>query len=52
MVPCSHVLYAIYALGVVAHNPAAYGPAWRETAYVDLGQDPGFTDELLQEVFQ
>ena len=40
LVPCSHVMYAIYALGVVT----------KKTAYVDLGQDPGFTGEHLQEV--
>ena len=45
-------MYAVYALGVVAHNPAAYSPKWQKTAYVDLGIDPGFTDELLREVFQ
>ncbi len=44
--------YAIYALGVVAHNPAAYDSQWHRTAYVDLGQDPAFTDEFLAEVFQ
>ena len=50
--PCTHCMYAVYALGVVAHNPAAYSPKWQKTAYVDLGIDPGFTDELLREVFQ
>ena len=33
-------MYAIYALGVVT----------QKTAYVDFGQDPGFTGEHLQEV--
>ena len=50
--PCSHVMYALYALGVVAHNPAAYSSKWHRTAYLDLGQDPNFTDDFLREVFQ
>jgi hypothetical protein len=50
--PCSHVQYALYALGVVAHNPGVYTTQWHKTAYVDLGQNPDFSDELLAEVFQ
>jgi hypothetical protein len=50
-VPCAHVMYALFALGVVAFNPASYTPQWRNVVYVDLGQDPAFNEEALDDVF-
>jgi hypothetical protein len=36
----------------LAYNPGVYTTQWNKTAYVDLGQNPDFSDELLAEVFQ
>jgi hypothetical protein len=44
-------MYALYALGVVAYNPAAYTPKWRNVVYVDVGQDLAFTEDVLADVF-
>ena len=48
-VPCAHVLFAVYALGLLSANPGAFRSSHRRRNYFDTGNVTGFNAELWAE---
>ena len=48
---CAHVATAVYALGLLAHDPAAWRTAWREYNYIDTGRPQAQAQDLLRGLF-
>ena len=48
-VPCAHVLFAVYALGILSWNPGAFQTTHQRRNYMDAGNVEGFNAELWSE---
>jgi hypothetical protein len=45
---CAHVCAAVYAAGVLAHNPAAFISSWRKLHILDTAKIPAYTTDILR----
>ena len=45
---CSHVCAALYSVGLLAHNPAAFISSWRRLHILDTGKIAAYTTDILR----
>ena len=45
---CAHVCAALYAAGLIAHNPAAFISSWRRLHILDTGKFAAYTTDILR----